>query len=168
MLEFIGGGSRSTTPHSLISRKSPSNDMGVQVNQGSRQNDGGNNNNNQKRQNQANQMRNQGGNQNYQRERRDSGKNQELMHDNNNKGNDRHQQQQGNNRSAYSKNVSFFLWSISNKVFAHSNNFHSKTVWIQQSGFWQKLLYFPKLPRFQSMSSKKQEMRVMGKGLRQV
>ncbi|GAB0088526.1 protein LSM14 homolog B [Sergentomyia squamirostris] len=33
MLEFIGGGSRSTTPQSLVSRKSPTMDMGVQVNQ---------------------------------------------------------------------------------------------------------------------------------------
>ncbi|XP_059614418.1 protein LSM14 homolog car-1 isoform X2 [Phlebotomus argentipes] len=70
MLEFIGGGSRSTTPQSL-SRKSPTMDMGVQVNQPIGRNDankrvadksGGN----------ASQNPNRSNNQ---RERRDSGKN---------------------------------------------------------------------------------------------
>lgn len=49
VLELIGGGSRSTTPVSLNSRKSPTADMGVQVNQkdGIRRNSRGNNQQNQ-------------------------------------------------------------------------------------------------------------------------
>lgn len=54
-MDLIGGGSRSTTPQSLLSRKSPTVDMGVQVNQP--QNAGGR----------------RGGNQRN-RERRDSGR----------------------------------------------------------------------------------------------
>lgn len=62
---MIGGGSRSTTPVSLNSRKSPTNDMGVQVNKSIMGNkDGGNAVNNNKRNNQ-----NRGP-----RERRDSGR----------------------------------------------------------------------------------------------
>ncbi|XP_055704432.1 protein LSM14 homolog B isoform X3 [Phlebotomus papatasi] len=73
MLEFIGGGSRSTTPQSLVSRKSPTTDMGVQVNQPIGRNDankratersGGNIGSNQSQ-----------GRNVSQRERRDSGKN---------------------------------------------------------------------------------------------
>lgn len=58
VLELIGGGSRSTTPVSLNSRKSPTADMGVQVNQkdGNRRNSRGNN------------------QQNQQQDRRDSGR----------------------------------------------------------------------------------------------
>lgn len=76
MLEFIGGGSRSTTPHSLISRKSPSNDMGVQAGSGGNNNqsrDGGKNRNNS--QNSGSQQQN--NNNNQMRNRRDSGRNQE-------------------------------------------------------------------------------------------
>lgn len=58
VLELIGVGSRSTTPVSLNSRKSPTTDMGVQVNQkdGNRRNSRGNS------------------QQNQQQERRDSGR----------------------------------------------------------------------------------------------
>lgn len=69
MLELIGGGSRSTTPVSLISRKSPTNDMGVQV----QQSKGPRRSSNQQQQQQ---------NDNRQRERRDSGKLDNQQHDN--------------------------------------------------------------------------------------
>lgn len=67
VLELIGGGSRSTTPVSLNSRKSPTADMGVQVNQkdGNRRNSRGNN------------------QQNQQQDRRDSGRlDGQVSHDN--------------------------------------------------------------------------------------
>lgn len=99
MLEFIGGGSRSTTPHSLISRKSPSNDMGVQAGSGGNNNqsrdsnrDGGKRNNSQSS----------GGNQREQRNRRDSGRNQ----DENNK-RDQNQASQGQRNQHHNSNGQF-------------------------------------------------------------
>lgn len=76
MLEFIGGGSRSTTPHSLISRKSPCNDMGVQAGSGGGSNQNQSRESNGKRNNSQSSGNNQqqGGNQ---MNRRDSGRNQD-------------------------------------------------------------------------------------------
>ncbi|XP_055685906.1 protein LSM14 homolog B isoform X3 [Lutzomyia longipalpis] len=76
MLEFIGAaaGSRSTTPQSLVSRKSPTMDMGVQVNQPIGRNDANKRPMERSGGNAGAQNQNQGKNTN-QRERRDSGKN---------------------------------------------------------------------------------------------
>jgi protein LSM14 len=73
VLDLIGGGSRSTTPVSLLSRKSPTADIAVQTNQGAAA--GGHNqrgeNNNRRANNNQSQRRDSNG-----RERRDSGNNQ--------------------------------------------------------------------------------------------
>uniref|UniRef100_A0A1Q3EVL5 Trailer hitch n=1 Tax=Culex tarsalis TaxID=7177 RepID=A0A1Q3EVL5_CULTA len=93
------GGSRSTTPSNLLSRKSPTVDMGVQTNQGQQQQnrdgnrsggDGGNLEQRGNQRNRNNSQRSQG-----QRERRDSGKNDGgPMKENFNK-NNMQQQRQG-------------------------------------------------------------------------
>jgi len=78
LIDLLTGASRSTTPVSLISRKSPSADMGVQVNQTASNAAGGNRDVGYKRQNQ--QQKNIGtvG----QRDRKDSGKMDHIQHHN--------------------------------------------------------------------------------------
>lgn len=114
------GGSRSTTPSNLLSRKSPTVDMGVQTNQQQQQQnqnrdgnrsggDGGNlergqnhqqrNRNNSHRNNNQQQLQQ---NQGQQRERRDSGKNDGQMKDNFNKNN--MQQRQGSGQGGGNQN----------------------------------------------------------------
>ncbi|XP_055385562.1 protein LSM14 homolog A isoform X2 [Condylostylus longicornis] len=108
---LITGGSRSTTPVSLISRKSPSTDMGVQVNQQQtsqqsqqhHQNAGNNRDAGHKRQHQ---QQNQRSGQNNYRDRRDSGR-MDQHHDNqNNYGNQRNRfQNRGNWNNRGGNNV---------------------------------------------------------------
>ncbi|XP_055385563.1 protein LSM14 homolog A isoform X3 [Condylostylus longicornis] len=109
--DLITGGSRSTTPVSLISRKSPSTDMGVQVNQQQtsqqsqqhHQNAGNNRDAGHKRQHQ---QQNQRSGQNNYRDRRDSGR-MDQHHDNqNNYGNQRNRfQNRGNWNNRGGNNV---------------------------------------------------------------
>ena len=108
MLEFIGGGSRSTTPHSLISRKSPSNDMGVQAGTG-----GGNSHNQSRESNRGeagkrNNSQSSGGNGGQQRNRRDSGRggNQQQEDGNNKRDQNQGQQPQGQ-RNFHNSNGQF-------------------------------------------------------------
>lgn len=70
MLDLIGGGSRSTTPISLHSRKSPTAEIGVQVNKSGNSTKDGSRRNNQNR---------------GQRERRDSGSQVQAAHESNNR-----------------------------------------------------------------------------------
>uniref|UniRef100_A0A0K8TP70 Uncharacterized protein n=1 Tax=Tabanus bromius TaxID=304241 RepID=A0A0K8TP70_TABBR len=90
VLDLLTGASRSTTPVSLISRKSPTADMGVQVNQGA-----GNRDMMQKRQ--ANQQQRSGG-PGGQRDRRDSGKMSDHHGQQHDRNHQRNQMQNNQNR----------------------------------------------------------------------
>lgn len=126
------GGSRSTTPSNLLSRKSPTVDMGVQTNQGQQQQQqnrdggsrsGGDGGNLEQRggggqRNRNNSQRSQG----QQRERRDSGKNNEAggqMKENFNKNN---MQQRGGSGGAGGQNQNRGGWNNQNRGQNNQNN----------------------------------------------